>query len=469
MSFADRRSPLASLSSRFTLASFVFASALVLVLMSILALDTWRTLVWQEEQVLLQRTEALYSWLSVDVVDEDNLYHEIIENVFAPREILMRVEDPALSEPLESPDFSSSLNYVPSAPPMEPSGPEVGFVFDGDSVLHVMVRTVRRIGEGDRARLVTVLGASNLTLDERAFAGYLRRALALTALLITGSALLLFLISRWLLRPLQRITSETARVDPNTLDLRISVQGLPSELAILADAHNRMLDRLVSAYRSLSAYADNAAHELRGPVGRMMLKTEVALSRNDLASDHREDLESLYDDASRLREVLNSVLFLARSENGIVTLARSQVDVSQTLQDLGALYAPVAEDGGIDLVIDCAAGLVWPLDSSLFQQAVSNVMENALHHSRTGGRVRVTARQSGNSLCLSVEDTGVGILPEHLPHVFDRFFRADQVRGPGTGNGLGLAIVQSIVRLHGGSADIESDTSWGTKVQLRFG
>jgi two-component system heavy metal sensor histidine kinase CusS len=469
MSFADRRSPLASLSSRFTLASFVFASALVLVLMSILALDTWRTLVWQEEQVLLQRTEALYSWLSVDVVDEDNLYHEIIENVFAPREILMRVEDSALSEPLESPDFSSSLNYVPSAPPMEPSGPEVGFVFDGDSVLHVMVRTVRRIGEGDRARLVTVLGASNLTLDERAFAGYLRRALALTALLITGSALLLFLISRWLLRPLQRITSETARVDPNTLDLRISVQGLPSELAILADAHNRMLDRLVSAYRSLSAYADNAAHELRGPVGRMMLKTEVALSRNDLAPDHREDLESLYDDASRLREVLNSVLFLARSENGIVTLARSRVDVSQTLQDLGALYAPVAEDGGIDLVIDCAAGLVWPLDSSLFQQAVSNVMENALHHSRTGGRVRVTARQSGNSLCLSVEDTGVGILPEHLPHVFDRFFRADQVRGPGTGNGLGLAIVQSIVRLHGGSADIESDTSWGTKVQLRFG
>ena len=468
MSFADRLSPLRSLSSRFTLASFVFASGLAVILMAVLALGTWRTLVWQEEQVLLQRTEALYSWLSVDLVDEDNLYHEIIENVFAPREILMRVEDPALSEPLETPDFSSSLNYVPAAAPTEPTGPEVGFTFDSDNVLHVLVRTVRRVGEGDRARLVTVLGASNLTLDERAFASYLRRAFAFTALMIVGSAVMLFLISRWLLRPLNRITSETAQVDTETLDLRIAVQGLPSELAILADAHNRMLDRLVSAYRSLSAYADNAAHELRGPVGRMMLKTEVALNRNDLAPDHREDLESLYDDATRLREVLNSVLFLARSENGIVTLARSPVDVSRTLQDLGVLYAPVAEDGGIDLVIDCTEGLVWPLDSGLFQQALSNVVENALHYSRAGGRVRVTARQSGTSLCLSVEDSGVGILPEHLPHVLDRFYRADQVRGPGTGNGLGLAIVRSIVRLHGGSVDIESDPSWGTKVQLRF-
>jgi signal transduction histidine kinase len=129
----------------------------------------------------------------------------------------------------------------------------------------------------------------------------------------------------------------------------------------------------------------------------------------------------------------------------------------------------VAEDGDIDLAIDCAEGLVWPLDGNLFQQALSNVVENALHHSRAGGRLRVTAQHSGKSLCISVEDTGVGIAPEHLPQVFDRFFRADQVRGPGTGSGLGLAIVRSIVRLHGGSVDIESDPSWGTKVLLRFG
>ena len=117
MSFAERLSPLRSLWSRVTLAAFVFASGLALVLMAILALGTWRTLVWQEEQVLLQRSEALYSWLSADPIDEDNLFHEITENVFAPREILMRVEDPALSEPLETPDFTASLYYVPSAAP----------------------------------------------------------------------------------------------------------------------------------------------------------------------------------------------------------------------------------------------------------------------------------------------------------------------------------------------------------------
>jgi two-component system heavy metal sensor histidine kinase CusS len=230
-----------------------------------------------------------------------------------------------------------------------------------------------------------------------------------------------------------------------------------------------MLDRLVTAYRSLSAYADNAAHELRGPVGRMLLKTEVALDRSDLAPAHREDLESLHDDASGLRDVLNSVLFQARAENGIVTLDHRPVDVAETLQCLGALSAPVAEDGGIDFAIDCAEGLVWPLDGKLFQQAVSNLVENALHHSRSEGRLQITAQPMGNRLCVTVEDTGVGIAPEHLPQVFDRFFRADQVRGPGSGSGLGLAIVRSLARLHGGSVDIDSDPSWGTKVRLRFG
>lgn len=465
-----RRSILHSLSARFTFLAFVFATGLAVVLVAVLALGTWRTLVWQEEQVLLQRSEALYSWLGTSPIDEDNLFHEIVENVFEPREILMRVEDPALDEAMETPGYSEALaSILAEPPPTAPVEADVSFAVGPQGGLYLSLLTARMLGAGPDARLVIVRGASNLSLDEKAFAGYLFFAGLLTTALIFGAGILQLLISRWLLRPVQRITQETALVAPGTIDRRITPHGLPSELAVLATAHNTMLDRLETAYHGLATYADNAAHELRGPVGRLMAQTERLLDRHDLPPDVQESLDTLQETASGLRDVLNVVLFLARADQGVMIAARQNVDVTLSLAELRELYDPACEEAGITLSLDLPDHLHWPLDPRLFQQAVSNVIENAIRHTPAGGHITVQARNAAGMLDIRVSDTGSGIPAEHLPFVFDRFYRVDAVRNPGSGTGLGLAIVRSILRLHGGRVEVSSQPDLGTTLLMSFG
>ncbi len=472
MSSADlvgRKGPLGSLSGRITVLALGSALTLAVVLASILSLGTWRTLVWQEEQVLLQRTEALVSWVDPVPLDEDNLFHEVVENVFEPREILMRVEDPLIDGPIETPGFSETLPDAIGTRPDAPVEGEIAFVHSPEGALFLTLLTARELGEGADRRLVVVRGASNLTLDETAFDAYMTGAILSAAALGLAAALILLMLSRRMLRPLHRITTETALVAPTSMDLRIGTADLPSELAIMANAHNRMMDRLQVAYQGLATYADNAAHELRGPVGRMLVQTERLTDRPDLSPALREVAESLHDTASSLRDVLNVVLFLARADQGVMTAARQPVDVGKTLEALQELYEPACEEAGLTLRMDGKAGLVWPLDPRLFQQAVSNLIENAIRYAAYGSYIAVTATQFEDTLLIRVEDDGAGIAPEHLPFVFDRFYRADSVRNVGAGTGLGLAIVRSILRLHGGTADIASEPGKGTVVTLTFG
>lgn len=472
MSSADlvgRKGPLGSLSGRITVLALGSALTLAVVLASILSLGTWRTLVWQEEQVLLQRTEALVSWVDPVPLDEDNLFHEVVENVFEPREILMRVEDPLIDGPIETPGFSETLPDAIGTRPDAPVEGEIAFVHSPEGALFLTLLTARELGEGADRRLVVVRGASNLTLDETAFDAYMTGAILSAAALGLAAALILLMLSRRMLRPLHRITTETALVAPTSMDLRIGTADLPSELAIMANAHNRMMDRLQVAYQGLATYADNAAHELRGPVGRMLVQTERLTDRPDLSPALREVAESLHDTASSLRDVLNVVLFLARADQGVMTAARQPVDVGKTLEALQELYEPACEEAGLTLRMDGKAGLVWPLDPRLFQQAVSNLIENAIRYAAHGSYIAVTATQFEDTLLIRVEDDGAGIAPEHLPFVFDRFYRADSVRNVGAGTGLGLAIVRSILRLHGGTADIASEPGKGTVVTLTFG
>jgi hypothetical protein len=221
MSSADlvgRKGPLGSLSGRITVLALGSALTLAVVLASILSLGTWRTLVWQEEQVLLQRTEALVSWVDPVPLDEDNLFHEVVENVFEPREILMRVEDPLIDGPIETPGFSETLPDAIGTRPDAPVEGEIAFVHSPEGALFLTLLTARELGEGADRRLVVVRGASNLTLDETAFDAYMTGAILSAAALGLAAALILLMLSRRMLRPLHRITTETALVAPTSMD-----------------------------------------------------------------------------------------------------------------------------------------------------------------------------------------------------------------------------------------------------------
>ena len=276
-------------------------------------------------------------------------------------------------------------------------------------------------------------------------------------------------IARHGIRPVEEIAATARRITSTNLRERIQAEGYPSELASLAGTFNEMLDRLKESFEQISRFSADIAHDLRTPVNNIRGEAEVALARARTVDEYRDVLESSLEEAVRLSELIGDLLFLARAESPLTLLHRQQVDVDELLKAVREYYEATASDGGVSLVIASGAELVLAeMDRALMLRAVSNLASNAIAHTPDGGSVTLAASATDTEMCIQVSDTGIGIPPEALPRVFDRFFRVDASRCKSSGGtGLGLAIVQSIMALHGGSTEISSQLGTGTCVTLR--
>jgi two-component system heavy metal sensor histidine kinase CusS len=271
------------------------------------------------------------------------------------------------------------------------------------------------------------------------------------------------------LRPLRRIIATTGSIRTSTLTARIVLAGLPAELHELGLTFNRMLDRLEEAFASLRQFSDDIAHELRTPIGSILGAAEVTLGQTRPAAEYRDALESIAEDASLMSRTVQSLLFLARSENPAMRIARETVDIARELGLIREFYDAMASEAGVRIAVEAEPQLAAAADRTLLQRAVSNLVANGLEHTPPGGTVRISGRREGPAVVVEVADTGRGIAPEHLPHVFDRFYRIDRTRSAAGGNvGLGLAIAKTVATLHGGTASIESAIGRGTRVTIRI-
>ena len=226
-----------------------------------------------------------------------------------------------------------------------------------------------------------------------------------------------------------------------------------------------MLDRLEESFAQVSQFSADVAHELRTPVNNMRGEIEVALGRARSVEDYRETLGSALEECLRLSQVIHSLLFLARAETATGNPHHDEIEVGREIEAVLDFYEAAAAEAGVTLRADDGDGIVARFDRTLFQQAVGNLVANAIAHTPPGGSVTVRPQRDGEVLRVEMADTGRGIAAEHLPHVFDRFYRADPARSGASGNvGLGLAMVKSIAALHGGSVAIESRPGHGTRV-----
>lgn len=286
---------------------------------------------------------------------------------------------------------------------------------------------------------------------------------------LLASGFLGYWIARRGLRPLATLGARMSRVTARSLDQRLSSPNAPAEISSLVGSFDAMLDRLEAAFAVLSQASAELAHELRTPLHVLRQRLEVAISRTRSAEEYREILVSSLDDLERLRRMTDDMLFLARTED-----PRSSVDL-EPLAIAGELVAveefldAAAADAGITLETDAPSDLRVVADRMLVRRALVNLVTNSLRHTPAGGRVRLIAEAGSTGVRVSVEDDGAGIPEELLPRVFDRYFR-----GPGSpadgghGAGLGLAIVQRIMYLHGGSVGISSVPGKGTRATLSF-
>jgi two-component system heavy metal sensor histidine kinase CusS len=318
---------------------------------------------------------------------------------------------------------------------------------------------------GPNGQACAIQVAMDRTQEEALLASYRwHSGLALGAALILCAAAG-YMIARRGLRPLADITATSRRIRSTTLNERLDEQGLPAELRVLAATFNEMLDRLEESFERLARFSADIAHELRTPVNNLRGEAEVALGRLRSAEEYREVLGSCLEECGRLTRLIDSLLFLARAESGQAALAGEVLDMKQELEAVRDFYEAAAAEGGVRLVVQASSGVVAELDRTLFQRAVGNLVANALAHTLVGGTVTLKAAPEEDKVRVEVVDTGSGIAPEHLPHVFDRFYRADASRTSTGGNiGLGLALVKGIAALHGGTVAIASTPGKGTCV-----
>jgi two-component system, OmpR family, heavy metal sensor histidine kinase CusS len=282
---------------------------------------------------------------------------------------------------------------------------------------------------------------------------------------IGAAALIAVTVTKRGLRPLAEITRALKRTGPTHLNERLVPARWPRELQPLAVAFDQMLDRLEDSFTRLSQFSADLAHELRTPVANMRGEAEVALTRARTPEEYRSVIESSVAECERLSGMINNLLFLARAEAADKDLQRTVFDAKAAIEKIATFYESIAEEQQVAIV--CAGHGEILADPILFGRAVSNLVDNALRFTPAGGTIRIAIETGAAQSRVSVSDTGCGIAAQDVARVFDRFYRVDSSRSS-QGTGLGLALVKSIVDLHGGSAAIESEVDRGTTVILTF-
>jgi two-component system heavy metal sensor histidine kinase CusS len=307
--------------------------------------------------------------------------------------------------------------------------------------------------------------AQDRTADEQFMKQFAMLLVAVLALGVAASAIIAWSVTKRGLQPLAKMTRALKRVGPKQLHERVTVVGWPREIQPLAVAFDDMLARLEDSFVRLSQFSADIAHELRTPIGNIRGEAEVALTRSRSAEEYREVIESTVAECQHLGQIVDNLLFLARTEAAEGHLQRTSFEGRPAVEKIAAFYEPLADEQ--KLTLRCAGEASFLADEMLFSRALSNLVENAAHHTPAGGTIEISIADRGTNSEVSVKDTGAGIAAEHLPRVFDRFYRADPSR-TSEGVGLGLALVKSIMDLHGGSATIESEPDRGTAVTLLF-
>jgi two-component system heavy metal sensor histidine kinase CusS len=282
---------------------------------------------------------------------------------------------------------------------------------------------------------------------------------------ILASALIAITVTRHGLRPLGEMTRSLEQIGPTHLNERMVPGGWPRELQPLVVAFDDMLARLEISFTRLSQFSADLAHELRTPIANILGEAQVALTRDRTSDEYREVIESTVAECERLSGIVDNLLFVARADADREPIERKQFDGRTALERIATFYRTIAEDR--DVTINCnGQGEIYG-DPVLFSRAVSNLVDNAVRFTPDGGAIQLSLAARLAHSEVAVSDTGCGISSEHLPRVFDRFYRVDSSRSS-AGAGLGLALVKSIVDLHGGSVRIQSEVSRGTTVTLIF-
>jgi heavy metal sensor kinase len=265
------------------------------------------------------------------------------------------------------------------------------------------------------------------------------------------------------LRPVHKMTQTANQITAERLNKRIEVENPNDELGALGQTLNRMIERLERSFTEIRLFTADASHELRTPLTAIRTEAEVALGKLPSSKEQQQLLGSILEECDRLTRLTDQLLTLSREDSGVARQVREPVDLAVLVRGVVETMRPLADTKHLQL--QCTQqGPEYVLgDEAKLRQVFFNVLDNAIKYTPEGGAVDVSVESPGATTRVSVKDTGIGIPPEHLPRVFDRFYRVDRARSrEQEGTGLGLTIARSIVVAHGGQIELASAPGEGT-------
>ncbi len=271
------------------------------------------------------------------------------------------------------------------------------------------------------------------------------------------------------LSPIDKLTRLARRMSAEDLSERLNLRLPNDEVGQLARTFDEMIARLDDAFRRQRQFTADASHELRTPLTAIKGQVEVALNRPRNADAYREVLHTVNEEVDRLIRLVGSLLTLARADVGQIPIVAEAVTLPELVGAATEQVQPAAQQQNIELIVTRSPAMTLQADEDLLLQLLLNLLDNAIKYTPAGGRVTVGWTANGRQVELWVRDTGIGIAGEHLPHIFDRFYRADKARSRAEGGaGLGLSICRWIAEAHGGSISVESTSGQGSTFTVRL-
>ena len=289
-----------------------------------------------------------------------------------------------------------------------------------------------------------------------------KTALLVLPVFVVLAAVCGYLLTRRAFAPVRQITQTAREIgEGGDLSRRIGLTGRKDEIHTLAAEFDAMFARLEQAFDREKQFTDDASHELRTPTAVILSQSEYALQNTHPQGETRAALESIHTQAARMAALLSQLLMLARADKGRQVVQREPVDLSELVEMVAETEAEQAEARNITVQTELEPGVMVQGDETLLMRLLINLTENAIRYGRPGGQVKLTLRRQDGEAVGTVEDDGIGIAPEDLDKIWQRFWQADPARSGG-GAGLGLSMVRWIAGAHGGRVTVQSEPGKGS-------
>jgi heavy metal sensor kinase len=322
-------------------------------------------------------------------------------------------------------------------------------------VAHVLIGTgvILQIGQSMEA-------------DSRFIDAFKNIFLVTTVLLLGLAAGMGWFMARRAVSGVEAVTRTAQEISGGTLAKRVPVGTRGDEIDQLAATFNQMLGRIQTLVTEIKEMSDNIAHDLKSPITRIRGMAEVTLTTGKGIEEYENMAAGTVEECDRLLDMINTMLMITKTESGVHPLDYQQVDMPRLVRDACELMGTVAEDRGLTLACETPETLPLVGDPRMIQRILANLLDNAIKYTPFGGRVKVSLSETdGGEALVTVHDTGMGIPPDDLPHIFERFYRCDQSRSePGTG--LGLSLARALTRAHQGDITVTSTLGQGSTFTL---